>query len=194
MAVAPRDRKLAWSLIDRAFALYLDQPSAWQTWSNHGGRAVFAAWTAGQAQAVDYPDMASVVARVLACRPTEDEAHSPAHRLETLVRMAKVLALIDPAVARDLLAVVAPRSHLVGTGYSGFEPQDYLLARGLADPERVPALVDEALAALAASKGRAEFYHSGLMQLADVLTTPPLQRLPIVLGLNSSVALRAEAW
>ncbi len=194
VVVAPRDRKLAWSLIDRSFALNLDQPQAWRSWSGFGGRGVFAAWTAGQAQAVGYPDMASVVARVLACRPTEEEGYSPAHRLETLVRMAKVLALIDPAASRDILDVVAPRSRLLGTGYSGFEQQDWLVARGLADPERTPALVDQTIAALAATKGRLDFYHSGLMQLADVLTAPPEQRLTIVMGLNSSLALRAEDW
>jgi hypothetical protein len=194
VVVAARDRKLAWSLIDRNLALYLDQPEAWRAWSNYGGRSVFAAWSAGQAQAIGYPDMASVVARVLACRPTEADAHSPAHRLETLVRMAKVLALIDPAAARDMLEVVAPRSDLLGTGYSGFDHQDWLLARCLADPERTAALVDEAIAALASRKGQLAFYNSGLMQLADVLTAPPAQRVTIIMGLNSGLALRAEDW
>lgn len=190
--VAPRDRKLARLLIDRSFALYLDDTGAFRSWSNYGGNSVFAAWTAGQAQVVGYPDMASVVARVLACRPTEQDGHSPAHKLETLVRMAKVLALVDPAAARQLLDGVTLRSNLLGTGYSGFESQDWLMARCLADPERAPALVDEAIAKLKRQKGERDFYGSGLMQLAEVLTAPPDQRVRAVMGLNSGLVVRDE--
>ena len=52
---------------------YLDDAEALRSWSNFGGRSVYAAWTAGQAQLVGYPDMASVVARVLACRLTDED-------------------------------------------------------------------------------------------------------------------------
>jgi hypothetical protein len=185
-AVAGRDRKLAWSLIDQALALYLDQPEAFNSWTNYGGRAVFAAWTAGQAQVLGYPDPASAAARALACQLGGHEAHSPAHALETQVRMAKVLALVDPSAARHLLERVAPQQNVLGTGYSGFEKQDWLLARCLADPERGPVLIDEAIAKLDA-KDRNAFYNSGLMQLAKVLSAPPEQRVRKVMGLNSGL-------
>ncbi|HZV03744.1 MAG TPA: carboxypeptidase-like regulatory domain-containing protein [Gemmataceae bacterium] len=190
-AVAGRDRKLAWSLIDQALALYLDQPEPFRSWTNCGGRAVFAAWTAGQAQVLGYPDPASAVARALACQLDKHEAHSPAHALETQVRMAKVLALVDPSSARHLLDRVAPQQNVLGTGYSGFEKQDWLLARCLADPERGPALVDEAIAKLDA-KDRMSFYNSGLMQLAQVLSAPPEQRVRKVMGLNSGLVFPNE--
>ena len=153
---------------------------------------MFAAWTAGQAQTVGYPDMASVVAHVLACRPTEDDAQSPAHRLETLVRMAKVLALIDPAAARDMLAVVAPHSNLLGTGYSGFEQQDWLVARCLAEPERTAGLCgrSDRRACLAEAQG-------GLLPkrpdaIGECTNRAARAALTIVMGLNSGLALRAR--
>jgi hypothetical protein len=190
-ASAARDRKLAWSLIDKALAIYLDQADAFRSWSNYGGRSTFAAWTAGQAQALGYPDMASVVAQVLACRPTGQEAHSPAHALEIQVRMAKVLALVDPAVARQMVDRVHPQQALLGTGYSGFERKDWLLARCLANPARGPALVDETMAHLD-RKDNMAFYHSGLMQLAQVLTEPPERRVRVVMGLNSGLVVPDE--
>lgn len=188
--IAERDQKLAWSLIDQALALYLDQPEPFRSWTGYGGRAVFAAWTAGQAHALGYPDPASAVARALVCQLSENEAHSPAHALENQVRMAKVLALVDPAAARHLLARVVPQQTVLGTGYTGFEKQDWLLARCLADPERGPALVDEAIAKLNA-KGR-DFYDSGLMQLAQVLSAPPRRRVRLVMGLNSAIVFPNE--
>ncbi len=185
-AVAQPDRKLAWSLIDQALALYLDQPEPFRSWSNYGGRAVFAAWTAGQAHALGYPDPGSAVARALACQLSSNEAHSPAHALETKVRMAKVLALVDPSTARQLLERVVPQQTVLGTSYTGFERQDWLVARCLADPQRGPALVDEAIAKLDPKNDRA-FYQSGLMQLAQVLSAPPEQRVRQVMGLNSGL-------
>jgi len=190
-AVAQQDRKLAWSLIDQALAIYLDQPEPFRSWSNFGGRAVLAAWTAGQAHALGYPDLASAVARALACQLSAQEAHSPAHALETKVRMAKVLALVDPSAARQLLERVVPQQAVLGTGYSGFEMQDWLVARCLAAPQRGPALVDEAIAKLDAKNERA-FYQSGLMQLAQVLSAPPERRVRQVMGLNSGILFPNE--
>ncbi len=190
-AVAGRDRKLAWSLIDQALALYLDQPEPFRSWSGYGGRAVFASWTAGQAHALGYPDPAGAVARALACQMSGREAYSPAHVLENRVRMAKVLALVDPSAARQLLERVVAQQTVLGTGYSGFEKQDWLLARCLADPERGPALVDEAIAKLNPKENMA-FYYSGLMQLAQVLSAPPERRVRLVMGLNSGVIFPDE--
>lgn len=185
--VAPRDRKLAWSLIDRSLAIYLDDPEAFRSWSNFGGRSTLAAWTAVQAHAVGHPDMAGVIARVLACRPDELEYWSSTAVLETNVRMAKLLALVDPAAARHLLERVTPREHLLGTGSTGFRRQDWLLARCLADPARAAAWIDAAIAKLDPSKDETAFYDSGLLQLTQTLTVPPERRLRAVLGLNSGL-------
>jgi hypothetical protein len=191
ISIARRDHKLACSLIDQALALYLDQPEPFRSWTNCGGRAVFAAWTAGEGQALGYPDPGSLVARALACQLSRYEAHSPVHALETKVRMAKVLALVDPVVAQQLLESVLPQQNLLGTGHTGFEKQDWLLARCLAGPERGPALVDDAIAKLDA-KDQGAFYRSGLLQLAQVLSAPPEQRVRLVMGLNSGLLLRKE--
>jgi hypothetical protein len=190
--VARRDRKLAWSLIDRSLAIYLDRPEEFRSWSNFGGRGIFAAWTAGQAQRVGYPDMASVIARVLACRDSDLDAFSPIRRLENLVRNAKVLVLIDPAVSRNMLDRIASRKELLGSGYSGFQTQDWLLARCLADPVQAPAWIDEAIAKMDQRKDPMAFYRSGVIQLAQVLTAAPARRLRVLMGLNSALSFPDE--
>ncbi len=191
VVVASRDRKLAWALIDKALDLYLANAEAFRSWRNYVGRSTFAAWTAGQAQIVGYPDLASAVARTLACRPSLQDAHSPAHALETQVRMAKVLALVDPVVARQMLEAVIPQQALLGSGYSGFERQDWLLARCLADPVGGLALVDEAIAKLDPRQEMA-FYHCGVLQLAELLTATPEQRVRAAMGLNSGLVHNDE--
>ncbi len=190
VGVAPRDQKLAWSLIDKGLDLCLSEPGALRTWS--GGRSMMAAWIAAQSQVVGYPDMASVVARVLACRPTEPDEDSPTRVLETHVRVAKVLALIDPAAAQAMLDNVAPRQDVLGTGHSGFDRRDWFMARCLADPARAQPWVDELIAKLGEGKGRLDFYDSGLLQLAQVLTARPERRLHELMGLNSNLEFRDD--
>jgi hypothetical protein len=129
--------------------------------------------------------MASVVARTLACRPVERDGIPAAVILEHQVRMAKVLALIHPGLARDMLVRIAPHQEVLGSGGSGFEREDWLVACCLADPARAPAWVDEALAKLAQSKEQMAFYNSGLMQLAEVLTATPERRLRVMMGLSA---------
>ncbi len=189
--VAGRDRKLAWSLLDRSLTLYVEGGEEFRRHGGRGATAARAAWTAARAAELGHPDLAGVVARVLASRPTQDDSSSPAQALETKVRLAKVLALVDPATARQLLEGVSPRRKLLGSGYSGFESQDWLLARCLADPARGPALVDEALAEMKDGRGR-EFYYTGLLQLAQVLTTPVESRARAVMGLNSGLVFPEE--
>ena len=68
VAVAPKDKKLAYSLIDRSLAIYVDEPEKLRSSSNFGAPSVFAARVAGLAHEIGYPDMDSVIARVLALR------------------------------------------------------------------------------------------------------------------------------
>jgi len=78
------------------------------------------------------------------------------------------------------------------TGYTGFQHEVWLLARCLADQVRAQAWVDEALAKLAKSTEKSAFYDSGLMQLAEVLTTPPERRLRILMGQDSGLFVYDE--
>ena len=78
----------------------------------------FAARVAGQAREVDYPDLESLVARVLALRmsPQED---TPARVTEAHAATALVLALADPATARQILPDVFDLLALPGGPPSG---------------------------------------------------------------------------
>ncbi len=71
VALAPRDRARANALIDRALAMMIDErdSAGRSAWS--GGEMAGAAHVALCARRIGYPDMESVVMRVIAARPTE---------------------------------------------------------------------------------------------------------------------------
>ncbi len=179
VAVAPTDKKLAWSLIDRSLDIYLQHPEEFRSWSNYGGASALAARVAGQARAVGYPDLESMIYRVLAMRsPAQDD--SPAHLAEADVATAMILALADPVTARQLLETVEPRSNLIGTGFSQVHRKHWLLAWALVDPARAAELFDQELTALK-GKPQADLQASGLTDLVELLTTPPPGRAHLLL-------------
>src|SRR5262249_15645847 len=102
VAVAPKDKKLAYSLIDRSLALYVDEPEEFRSWSNYGGPMVVPARVAGLAHEIGYPDMEIVIARVLAVRQSS-RYESPARVTESHLATAMILALTDPTTARQIL-------------------------------------------------------------------------------------------
>jgi protocatechuate 3,4-dioxygenase beta subunit len=142
-AIAPSDPKLAHSLIDRAFAIY-QQPAYF--YSGYGGRSAQAAATAVLANQIGYPDMESIVYRVLATRPTTKDAYSPAAAQESCVVMAKYLALIDPQTAKQVLQAIEPTSDNIGSGFSGVGRDEWLMAWALADPLHAVELMEKELA------------------------------------------------
>ena len=76
-AVAPQDRQTACSLIDNSISLFEKNAQEMQGWSSSGGRGAYAARVVAQANAIGYPDMGSLIDRVLAMRPLADEVSSP---------------------------------------------------------------------------------------------------------------------
>jgi hypothetical protein len=99
VAMVPHDHAAACSLIDQALALCV-QPPTETAFSDFGHRAVLAGFLALQAHEIDYPDMESVVARVMAARDAElDESDTG--------RLAACLAPLDPQASRHLLETVA---------------------------------------------------------------------------------------
>ena len=76
--------------------------------------ASLAAFIATQAKEVGYPDLPSIVYRVLASRATGQEAHSPMAVLESNVAMAAILALVDLETAREVLQSLDSRSEGIG--------------------------------------------------------------------------------
>ena len=167
VVLAPRDPKSAQTLIDRSLALHLTKPESFRSWSNYGGSPVFAAWTARQALTAGYPDMHSVVMRVLATR----EENDPVRRLEATVAVALVLSFSDPATSRQLLRSVEPFSDLIGSGHSNTRRAEWLLAWALCDIEHARQLFERELAAIA--NDEIDLQHSDLLRAADMLSHPP---------------------
>ncbi len=174
-AIAPRDRALACSLVDRAFAIYL-KPSE-RSFGNYGGREGQAALLAVQAQQIGYPDLGSVLYRTLAARPVASkDDFSPVRVQESCVVMAMLVALVDPAIARQMLQSVEPNSDAIGSGFSGVGRDEWLKAWALADPQHAVDLAEKELAAAkdATAKQRAK---SAAMEMVELWLAAPGERL-----------------
>jgi protocatechuate 3,4-dioxygenase beta subunit len=171
-AVAPRDKTRACELIDQAFAIYLNPSEG--MWSDNR-RATQAAALAVIATQIGYPDMESVVSRVVASRVTMKHAYRAACVVESSVAMAMLLALVDPATAAEVLAPLEPQGDLVGSGYSGVGHSVWLKAWALADPKHALELAERELTK--AKQDRSwDARRSGLLEMVDLWTMPPDQR------------------
>lgn len=171
VAIAPRDKRAAYGLIDRSLALYLDQPDSFRSWGNYGGRCALAAWTARHAREIRYPDMHGVVMRVLATRPSLRDEHDPIRRLEAQVAMALILGFSAPETANQVLQSCAPSDGLVGSGHSSIRRGEWLEAWALANPASAKELFQQELAA-AKGMDKIDLQTSELVQAADLLSLP----------------------
>ncbi len=171
VGVAAKDPKRAWGLIDRAFDLCLDKPEDFRSWSNYGGVGTIAARLAVLAAEAGYPDRPGVVYRVLALRGTV-ENDSPVRVDEGNVLLAMILALVDPAAARDLLTSVEPRRHTLGSGFSGHGPREWYQAWALADPRHAATLFEKEVDASKEKGGRLP----DVAPMLYLLTLPPKER------------------
>ncbi len=102
IAVAPRDRTRAFALIDRALASPLDHPETYEPQLVLGGAMISAAHMAAAARFIGYPDMESVMMRVMATRvnPFRVFSHDPVTEIQSGIKGAVRVALIDPGAAR----------------------------------------------------------------------------------------------
>lgn len=174
ITVAECDKPRAWELIDRAFDACLEEPANRGTGFD-GGRPFNAARIAIKAQKIDYPDMPSVVDRVLATRATSEGASSAVALVESTLMVARLLALIEPALARELLVSIEPQSALIGTGGDRTKRGDWLLAWALVDLDRAQKLFDDEFAAQR-NQPKPELTDSGLIAMLELLATPPDER------------------
>ncbi len=184
-AVAPRDRARAAALIDRALSLPVDRPEAFVSWSNSGGAPATAAHVAVAARLAGYPDMDSVLMRVMAARPGPDDHgfHDPATDVRMAATAAVPLALVDPGVARVLLEQLEARGGLDSAGIGDVAGHDWLRAWGLVDLEKAEALVDAQLAALEKGRG-AKLRNSPILRMLNTLVTPPDRREAAILDIE----------
>jgi hypothetical protein len=184
-AVAPRDQARAVALIDRALSLPVDRPEVFRFWINSGGAPVTAAHIALAARRAGYPDMDSVLMRVMAARPGPGDGilNDPATNVRIAARAAVPLALVDPGAARVLLEQIESRGGLDSARIAEVAGSDWLRAWALVDLDKAGSLVDAQLAALEKSRG-ARLRNSGLFGTLDLLLTPLDRREAAVLHIE----------
>jgi hypothetical protein len=178
-ATAPRDKADAYKLVDQAFAVYLGASEL------YGRRATQTAALAVVAGRIGYPDMESVVSRVLACRATMKNEFAPASVVESSAVMAMLLAIVDPATAAEVLRSLEPQANLIGSGYTGVGGDVRLKAWAVADPKHAMELADRELAK---AKGNPGWDGGALIELLDLWTMPRDRRFRYVAGYMHNLA------
>jgi hypothetical protein len=167
--LAPTHKPRAIKLIDTAFDEMERNAEAFRSWSNFGGRAGLAAIGAVRAKEIGYPDVAQLVARTLAMRDPAQDLWSLRERENNVMNLAAVLACIDPATARNLLASIAPVDEFIEKAVS--QQREWLFALALADPERATKLADKLIDRAKNTRGgRNPLSNTGLVELGSILT------------------------
>ena len=137
-----------------------------------------------------------MIDRVLALRLTAAE-EPPARRIASTVNVARLLALVDAATARELLISIEPHVRLLGdddgsAGRGGLTPMggrgrrtsnsvmnigrgEWLQAWALVDLQEAERRCDEELANLK-QQSNIETANIGLLPLAELLVIPPAER------------------
>jgi hypothetical protein len=179
VALAPRDRARANALIDRALALLIDSEERGRSaWS--GGETAAAARIAACARRIGYPDMESVVMRVLATRP-DDMPHTFINRewrMRCIAVSAVYLALVDPGAARTVLEDVEARGGIDPVTLENARAP-WLQAWALVDLTKAAAVLDATLAALDKEKAQGP-WGTGVFETAELLIAPPERRAQVL--------------
>ena len=166
--LTPTDRARGMKLIDTAFELLEQDLGPTTAWYLHGGRCEPAAIGAARAKEIGYPDVPQLIARCLAYRPTGEDGRIE-DRDRNIVKLAAMLACVDPATARQLLAIVGPPDALLQRALT--QDRDWLFALALAYPEQASQLADKLIQrAKDARGGRNGLSGTGLVELTDVLS------------------------
>jgi RNA polymerase sigma factor (sigma-70 family) len=167
--VAPKDRERGWRLIDRAIDLVDKDPQTLGGWA--GGPATAAAMVAVRGREAGHPDVGGLVARALAHRPANRYDGQRHDEEEKTISLATVLAFVDPAAARGLLAGIAPPDEFAKRAPR--ESRDWLIVAAVADPEHAGAVVDAIWKAAKERRGGGQATsNTGLIELLSILTGP----------------------
>ena len=179
VAVAPRKGQLAHRLIEKSMAVYADpaMEGEFLSWSNFGGRSVFAAFLVTQANRVGYPQMGTLIDRELAMRPSTNVFSSPLERIAASIRVAKLLALVDAGCARELLECVAPKDETPRGAAAVLENFELSQAWALADIDYMACIIDSH----AKISGKDNPWTNGLIAVFELLTTPSAERAEALL-------------
>ena len=129
----------------------------------HSGRGVGpqAALLAFHAQTTGYPDMESVIYRVLATRQTTKMCGRRRPCRNHWVSMALFLALVDPPLAKQLLESVDSSHDAIGTGGTGVGSGEWLRAWALVDPPHAVKLFERELAAAPNENAKRTVWYAG---------------------------------
>ena len=180
VALAPRDRARAFGLIDRALAMMIDHRD--QVGQPEDETAV-AARIAICAQRIGYPDMESVVMRVMATRSAGDSRADGPSLLRYGTQAAIALALIDPGATRTMLEQIEARSALDPTKMQS-DRAPWLIAWSLVDLKRAEALFEAGLTELDGAKD-GHLWNTGFFEMVEFLVKSPDRRVE-ALGERSS--------
>jgi hypothetical protein len=183
VAMAPRDRARAWSLIDRALAIPIDHPEPFLSWAYFGAATASSARIAACARHIGYPDMESVIMRVMATRPDGSSGpfQDPAMQILSTTIAAVPLALVDPGAARTILKQIEERSGLDPVALAKVAGENWLRAWALVDLEKAATLFEAELAALEKTKGL-NLQTTGFFNTVELLAAPPHRREAVVYG------------
>jgi hypothetical protein len=184
VAVARRDRARAFALIDRGLAIPIDKPEPFQSWVYFGAAMAPAVHIAACARQVGYPDMESVIMRVMTTRPSDSGRgafHDPAMQIQSAAFAAVPLALVDPGAARVMLQQIEERSGLDAAALSKIVRDRWLTAWALVDLKKAEALFEAELAALEGAK-ELNLQSTGFFKMVELLATPPHRREAAVDG------------
>jgi hypothetical protein len=183
VAMAPRDRARAWALIDRALAIPIDKPEPFRSWTYFGAALASTARIAACAKQISYPDMDSVIMRVMTTRPGGSPGgfQDPAMQILSATIAAVPMALVDPGAARTVLQQIEQRSGLDPVALAKVAGQERLRAWALVDLEKAQSLFEAELAALESTKDL-NLQSTGFFKMVEILATPPHRREAVVYG------------
>jgi hypothetical protein len=149
VALAPRDRARACSLIDRSLAMTIDN----RDWMGPGDEMAVAASVAACARQIGYPDMESAIMRVMVARSSEPPYPSSDRTtlIERCTTASVPLALIDTGAVRTVLETFGGRGGLdPATLWNTRGP--WLTAWALVDLKKTELIFEAMLTALDTAK------------------------------------------
>ncbi len=179
VALAPRDRERAFALIDRALAMTIDDsdPDAGSMFADDERLA--AAHVAARARQVGYPDMESVLLRVMAARDGRWQGNRYTQGRFSMLAVVS-LALLDPDTARTALEQIETRGGLSPATFP-IARRPRLLAWALLDLQKAEAAFEAEVASLDKERDPVPLIR-GMLFTVDVLATPPEQREMAIKG------------
>ncbi len=172
VALEPREKARAFDLIDRALDMLVNESGTGAAATKSSDeRMMAAAHVAARAQQIGYPDMDSVVMRVMAARP-DDGTRGSRREVRFMVQATVSLALVDPGAARDVLNQLEAE----------FDPAKFVGARAawlsawsLLDIKKAAAVFEAQLGAVETDQNPDSLVR-GFLSTAELLTTPPMRR------------------